>query len=88
MQKVLAKIHKENEIYKTSFKKFDVDGNGFIDKDELQQVLCSGGSRRMSQSQIDDMFEEADVDGDGQLSFNGKAYNKLYIVHTCNICSN
>ena len=77
MQKVLKKIHKGNEIYKASFKKFDVDGNGFIDRDELQHVLNAGGKKRVSESQINEMFDEADLDGDGQLSFNGNIVSLL-----------
>ncbi|XP_071145478.1 calmodulin-like [Mytilus edulis] len=69
MQQVLAKIHRDNEIYKRSFKKFDADGNGFIDKDELRQVLCAGGGRKMSEDEAEEMFNEADIDQDGQLTF-------------------
>lgn len=68
MYKVLAKIHKDNEMYKKSFKKFDQDGNGYIDKDELRRVLCGNG-RKMSEAEAETLFNEADVDRDGRLSY-------------------
>lgn len=70
MQKVLTKIQKENDLYKKSFQKFDQDGNGFIDKNELRTVLCGNG-RSMSEAEVEVLFHEADVNGDGKLSYEG-----------------
>jgi hypothetical protein len=70
MQKVLAKIQRDTAMYKKSFKKFDQDGNGFIDKDELRTVLCGNG-RFMSEAEVEVLFHEVDVDGDGKLTYEG-----------------
>jgi Ca2+-binding EF-hand superfamily protein len=74
MQKMLVKVRRDNDIYKKSFKKFDQDGNGFIDKDELRSVLCGNGSS-MSEAEVEVLLHEADVDGDGKLSYEG---NKIF----------
>ena len=84
MLKVLTKIHKDTEMYKKSFKKFDADGNGFIDKDELKKVLCSGHNKSMSDTEAERLFDEADKDGDGNLSYDGK-YIKIYIAIHSNV---
>ena len=71
MQKVLAKIQRDTDMYKKSFKKFDKDGNGIIDKNELRTVLCGDG-KSMSEMEVEVLFHEADVDGDGRITYEGK----------------
>lgn len=51
------------------FKSFDKDGNGNIDRNELQTVLqkLSGGA--FDRLTLDRMFEAADLDGNNQVSY-------------------
>ncbi|CEP11988.1 hypothetical protein [Parasitella parasitica] len=51
-----------------AFRVFDADGNGMIDRSELQKVMLSL-NENLSEEEIDAMINEADVNGDGQISF-------------------
>ncbi|KAL0581448.1 translation elongation factor EF1B gamma [Marasmius crinis-equi] len=65
------KVHagdSEEEI-KQAFKVFDKDGSGSISAAELRHVMESLGER-LSDAEIDAMMKEADVDGDGTISYN------------------
>ena len=50
------------------FKLFDKDGNGLITKEELKEGLSKLGEK-MTDKDIDQLLEEADLDGDGNISF-------------------
>jgi Ca2+-binding EF-hand superfamily protein len=47
---------------------FDADGNGLIDRSELQKVMSSL-HENLSEEELDAMIKEADINGDGQISF-------------------
>ncbi|GAM27303.1 hypothetical protein SAMD00019534_104780, partial [Acytostelium subglobosum LB1] len=65
--KLTESVNKEDEI-RASFKVFDIDGNGFITKTELRQAMLNMGEK-LSETEIDEMIKEADVDGDGQINY-------------------
>lgn len=50
------------------FKLFDKDGNGLITKEELKEGLNKLGER-MSEQDILELVEAADIDGDGNINF-------------------
>ena len=50
------------------FELFDRDGNGFITREELSQGLKQLGEE-LGEKDLDEIFEEADLDGDGNISF-------------------
>ena len=52
-----------------AFKLFDEDDNGLISAEELRKVLSSL-QMDYSDAEIDKMVEEADLDGDGSISYN------------------
>ena len=52
-----------------AFKEFDLDGDGFIDKEELKNVMVSLGEE-MSEEELRNMMKNADSDGDGQVDYN------------------
>jgi len=52
-----------------AFRVFDLDGNGFIDKHELKHVMKRLGEN-LSDADVDAMFQEADINNDGQIDFN------------------
>merc|ERR1719355_49743 len=51
-----------------AFKVFDRDGNGFISAAELRHVMTNLGEK-LTDEDVDEMIREADVDGDGQVSY-------------------
>merc|ERR1711990_958462 len=57
----------EEEI-KNAFLTFDADGSGFIDREELVNVLTTMGDP-VDEETINGMIAEADVDGDGRINY-------------------
>jgi calmodulin len=55
-----------------AFQTFDLDHSGKISADELRKVMHNLGER-LTDDEIDDMIREADIDGDGQINYQGKA---------------
>ena len=51
-----------------AFKVFDNDGNGYINVDELRQVMTNLGER-LSDEEVEMMIKEADIDGDGLVNY-------------------
>uniref|UniRef100_A0A7R9VA58 Calmodulin n=1 Tax=Chlamydomonas euryale TaxID=1486919 RepID=A0A7R9VA58_9CHLO len=69
--KLMARKMKENDDddrLRNAFKVFDRDGNGYISAAELRYIMCNLGER-LSDEELEDMIQEADVDGDGQINF-------------------
>lgn len=50
---------------------FDKNNDGLISSTELRHVMTSLGER-LSDEEVDDMIREADLDGDGQVNYEGK----------------
>ena len=70
----------EEEI-KNAFLTFDADGSGFIDREELVNVLTTMGDP-VDEETINGMIAEADLDGDGKIN-----YAEFTKVHpTCLTC--
>ncbi|KAL7412519.1 hypothetical protein BDY24DRAFT_341722, partial [Mrakia frigida] len=67
MSRKMRDVDSEEEI-KEAFKVFDKDGNGFISAAELRHVMTNLGEK-LTQSEVDEMIREADVDGDGQINY-------------------
>lgn len=53
-----------------AFKKFDLDGSGYITASELRQILSKIG-QFYSESEIEKMIAAVDLDKDGKLNFPG-----------------
>ena len=56
---------------------FDKDGNGFISAAELRHVMTNLGEK-LTDEEVDEMIREADIDGDGQVNYEGK--HRLLLV--------
>ena len=56
------------EELKTSFKVFDKNSNGYIERDELEQMMIRLGEN-LTEKEIDAMIKEADSDKDGRVNF-------------------
>lgn len=46
------------------------DGNGFISAAELRHVMTNLGEK-LTDEEVDEMIQEADTDGDGQVNYEG-----------------
>ena len=55
----------------TAFRTFDSDNSGKISAQELRQVMCNLGEN-LSEDEINEMIQEADRDGDGQINYEGE----------------
>lgn len=61
----------EEEI-REAFRVFDKDGNGFISAAELRHVMTNLGEK-LTDEEVDEMIREADIDGDGQVNYEGES---------------
>ena len=52
---------------------FDKDGNGHISGEELRAVMLSLGEQ-LSDDEVTEMIQEADIDGDGLINYEGKRF--------------
>lgn len=67
---MLAKMkdQESEEEIKEAFKVFDKDGTGVISAAELRHVMTNLGEK-LTDTEVDDLIKEADVDGDGQINY-------------------
>lgn len=59
-----------------NYRVFDKNNDGLISSNELRHVMTSLGER-LSQEEVDDMIKEADLDGDGQVNYEGNETENL-----------
>lgn len=71
--KEMNKTDTEEEM-REAFKIFDKSGNGFITAKELKHGMVYMGER-LSDEEVEEMMREADSDGDGRISFEGKIWD-------------
>ncbi len=61
----------ETDIFYTYYRVFDKDGNGLISAAELRHVMTNLGEK-LTDEEVEDMMKEADIDGDGQVNYEGQ----------------
>ena len=76
MARKMKETDSEEEI-REAFRVFDKDGNGFISAAELRHVMTNLGEK-LTDEEVDEMIREADIDGDGQVNYEGKFF-QIYI---------
>ena len=64
----------EESNFEESFRKFDKDGNGVIDRKELRAMIhhlyqLGGRTRKPTDTEIAHFMKMADIDGDGKIDF-------------------
>nr|CAI5831610.1 unnamed protein product [Callosobruchus analis] len=72
MSKKMKDADGEEEL-REAFRVFDKNNDGLISSNELRHVMTSLGER-LSEEEVDDMIKEADLDGDGQVNYEGMVY--------------
>ena len=73
MARKMKDTDSEEEI-REAFRVFDKDGNGFISAAELRHVMTNLGEK-LTDEEVDEMIREADIDGDGQVNYEGTVNN-------------
>ena len=66
--------------YQDCFKFFDKNGDGFVDFNELKEVLLSLGEDNITDQDVQDMIDEADLNDDGKVDFDGMCHMS-YLIH-------
>eukprot|EP00339_Tiarina_fusa_P024244 CAMPEP_0117047120 /NCGR_PEP_ID=MMETSP0472-20121206/32577_1 /TAXON_ID=693140 ORGANISM="Tiarina fusus, Strain LIS" /NCGR_SAMPLE_ID=MMETSP0472 /ASSEMBLY_ACC=CAM_ASM_000603 /LENGTH=157 /DNA_ID=CAMNT_0004759725 /DNA_START=17 /DNA_END=490 /DNA_ORIENTATION=+ len=59
----------EEEELRNAFDLFDADNSGYIDRDELKQVMVKLLGPNLTEDELTNMMDQADTDHDGQISF-------------------
>lgn len=72
MARKMKDTDSEEEI-REAFRVFDKDGNGFISAAELRHVMTNLGEK-LTDEEVDEMIREADIDGDGQVNYEGRSF--------------
>ena len=78
---LMARKMKDNNNVKGDiheiFKVFDKEGNGFISVAELSHMMTNLLGENLTEVEVEEMIIEADVDGDGQVSY--EDFKKTYL---------
>ena len=67
MARQMKETNQEEEL-KQRFKLFDKDGTGFVDREELRDVMQQLGEK-LSEEDIEEMIQDADKNGDGMIDY-------------------
>jgi len=81
MARKMKDTDSEEEI-REAFRVFDKDGNGFISAAELRHVMTNLGEK-LTDEEVDEMIREADIDGDGQVNYEGLTFLTFTRVKCC-----
>nr|XP_034326667.1 calmodulin, flagellar-like [Crassostrea gigas] len=69
LQEFLMMMDEKMAEIRGAFIVFDRDGNGFITAAELRHTIQKTGDK-LTDDEVDEMIRAADIDGDGQVSYN------------------
>lgn len=81
MAKKMNAVDSEQEI-REAFKVFDKEGSGSISSAYLRHIMTTMGDR-LSDDEVDEMIQEADMDGDGDIDYDGMSLTRV-ACFTCN----
>lgn len=71
-----AKETDREEELREAFRVFDRNGDGYISAPELRLVMTNLGEK-LTDEEVEDMIKEADLDGDGVVSYDGEYLSQL-----------
>lgn len=54
------------------FSKFDTDGDGIINQDELKEALKSLLGEKLKKGELEEIIKELDINADGNIDFEGE----------------
>lgn len=80
MAKKMNAVDSEQEI-REAFKVFDKEGTGSISSAYLRHIMTTMGDR-LSDDEVDEMIQEADIDGDGDIDYDGSFSFSLILIRT------
>ena len=66
-EQVLSKVQMTQ--FRAAFTAIDIDNSGDVDARELQAALKKDGGTKLSEAEAAELVAEADLDGDGRISF-------------------
>lgn len=73
IQRSLTSVSAAEEELLSSFKILDGDNSGYVSASELKDVLGRIG-HKIPEAEFEQILKEADIDGDGKLSYNEFVY--------------
>ena len=75
---VSQRVDYDDEL-RNAFCLFDKDGSGYISSSELKAAM-NNFDENLTDEEIEEMIREADLDGDGEISFEGLFFFSLYLT--------
>ncbi|WAR18959.1 CALM-like protein [Mya arenaria] len=82
MARKMKDTDSEEEI-KEAIQEFDKDGNGFISAAETRHVMTNLGEK-LTDEKVDEMIRKVDIDGDGQVNYEGKLDGDGFVTYKGN----
>jgi calmodulin len=67
-------LRNEEQETREAFKMFDLNGDGYIDLQELKTVMTNMGEESLSDAEFKEMIKYADIDFDGKVNYEGKLF--------------
>ena len=64
-------------MVREAFRVFDKDGSGYITLDEAKDIL-QRGENSISDEDLEDFFNQSDLDKDGRINYEGKYWTPLF----------
>ncbi|EGR31585.1 hypothetical protein IMG5_106370 [Ichthyophthirius multifiliis] len=72
IKNIINDKQKLKKVTETAFKAVDIDGSGYLEKNELEQVMINVASdigvEKPTKEEVDEVLKELDENGDGKLS--------------------
>ena len=72
------KVETSYDAIREAFKVFDKEGKGSIPREEFRHIMTTLGER-LTDEEVDEMLDDADADGDGEIQYEGNFAKKLWL---------
>ena len=67
------------DAIREAFKVFDKEGKGSIPREEFRHIMTTLGER-LTDEEVDEMLDDADADGDGEIQYEGKVADYFFYL--------